>query len=180
MTAYPGTGPSLSLGAGPSAVTNTGFGFVAGPSSSACTSIGSNFGHRTDHSVGMTTSPSPSIGTSDAAVAITRTRGVLVVTMQPDLDGERFDRLRVAAMERASRERVETVVLDFSAVDVLSLVEFERARHFLTAMRLLGHEVAMVSLAPSVAIYLTEVQADTRGVHYFRGLDEALQRFGLD
>jgi len=81
-------------------------------------------------------------------------------------------------MERASRERVETVVLDFSAVDVLSLVEFERARHFLVAMRLLGHEVAMVSLAPSVVLYLTEVQADTSGVHYFRGLDEALRRFG--
>ena len=130
----------------------------------------------------MTARPetSLSIGTSssDAAMAITRTRGVLVVTMQPDLDRKRFDRLRVAAMERASRERIETVVLDFSAVDVLSLTEFERARHFLTAMRLLGHEVAMVSLAPSVVLYLTEVQADTDGVHYFRGLDEALQRFG--
>ena len=130
----------------------------------------------------MTARPvtSPSIGTSssDAAMAITRTRGVLVVTMQPDLDRKRFDRLRVAAMERASRERIETVVLDFSAVDVLSLAEFERARHFLTAMRLLGYEVAMVSLAPSVVLYLTEVQADTSGVHYFRGLDEALRRFG--
>ncbi len=172
MTAYPGTSPSLSIGAGPSAVTNTGFG--AGPSPSTGTSIGSSVGHGT----GTRTGPSIGTGTSDAAVAITRTRGVLVVTMQPDLDGERFDRLRVAAMERASRERVETVVLDFSAVDVLSLMEFERARHFLTAMRLLGHEVAMVSLAPSVVLYLTEVQADTSGVHYFRGLDEALRRFG--
>ena len=176
MTAYPGNGPSLSLSACPSAGNNAGF--SAGPSPSKGTSIGSNFGHSADHSAGTRTSPSPSTSTSDAAVAITRTRGVLVVTMQPDLDGERFDRLRVAAMERASRERVETVVLDFSAVDVLSLVEFERARHFLTAMRLLGHEVAMVSLAPSVVLYLTEVQADTSGVHYFRGLDEALRRFG--
>ena len=168
MTDRSGTGPSLGAGpmtgnrttfsAGPSAGVNTSFSATPSPMSSSGTRSGTS--------------------TSDATVAITRTRGVLVVTMQPDLDGERFDHLRVAAMERARRERVETVVLDFSAVDVLSLVEFERARHFLTAMRLLGHEVAMISLEPSVVLYLTEVQADTRGVHYFRGLDEALQRFG--
>jgi len=134
----------------------------------------------TSPSLGIGFSAGISTGTriSDATVAITRTRGVLVVTMQPDLDRERFDRLRVAAMEQASRERTETVVLDFSAVDVLSLAEFDRARDFLAAMRLLGLEVAMVSLAPSVVLYLTEVQATTNGVHYFRGLDEALQRFG--
>lgn len=154
------TGNRTTFSAGPSAGVNTSFSASPSPMSSSGTRSGNS--------------------TSDATVAITRTRGVLVVTMQPDLDGERFDHLRVAAMERARRERVETVVLDFSAVDVLSLVEFERARHFLTAMRLLGHEVAMVSLAPSVVLYLTEVQADTRGVHYFRGLDEALQRFGQD
>ena len=114
----------------------------------------------------------------DSTVAMTRTGRVLVVTMQHDLDRERFDRLRLAAMEGINRERIRSVVLDFSAVEVLSLAEFQRARDLLTAMRLLGLEVAMVSLAPSVVLYLTEVQADTDGVLYFRGLDEALRRFG--
>ncbi len=116
----------------------------------------------------------------DTAVAMTRTRRVLVVTMQPDLDQERFDRLRLAAMAEVGHERLAAVVLDFSAVDVLSLAEFERARDLLVALRLLGLQVAMVSLAPSVVLYLTEVQADTEGVRYFRGLDEALRRFGQD
>ncbi len=168
MTAYPGTGSIPGLGTCSGAGTDTG------------TGIGSNVGHSTDPSTGtstgFSTGPSPSI--SDAAVAMTRTRGVLVVTMQPDLDQERFDRLRLAAMEGVSRERIRAVVLDFSAVEVLSLAEFKRARDMLTAMRLLGLAVAMVSLAPSVALYLTEVQADTEGVLYFRGLDEALRRFG--
>ncbi len=114
----------------------------------------------------------------DTAVAMTRTRGVLVVTMQPDLDRERFEHLRLAAMAEAGRERLAAVVLDFSAVDVLSLAEFERARDLLAALRLLGLEVAMVSLAPSVVLYLAEVQADPGKGLYFRGLDEALRRFG--
>ena len=39
----------------------------------------------------------------DTAVAMTRTRRVLVVTMQPDLDQERFDRLRLAAIGQDSQ-----------------------------------------------------------------------------
>lgn len=112
-----------------------------------------------------------------ASIALTPIRGVLVATLPPDLEATRFDHLRQRVLQAVAGNTVRALVLDFSAVDLLGLTEFERARALLRAARLLGTAGAMVSLSPALVLYLTEVQADTAGVTFFFGLDEALEHF---
>ena len=116
----------------------------------------------------------------DTKVAITNTEGVIVVTMHPDMEEKSFDTLRKAVLKRVAKTNIRAVVLDFSSVDVMNLLEFDRTRAFLAAVRFLGAETAIVSLSVGVVLYLTEVHAETGtgGINYFFGLDEALQRFG--
>ena len=113
----------------------------------------------------------------NSTLAITRIRGVLVVTLPPDLAQQGLESLRQAVLGRIAEERIGAVVLDFSAVDVISAEEFRRVRGFLQAIQLMGAESAIVSLAAGVVLYLTEIQADTAGLRFFFGLDEALQHF---
>jgi anti-anti-sigma regulatory factor len=113
-----------------------------------------------------------------STVAMTATRGVLVVTMQPDLEQESFETMVAAVLERTVKNKIRAVVLDFSAVDVMNLVEFDCTRALLSAVRCLGAETAIVSLSAGVVLYLTEVQAKTEGINFYFGLDEAFQRLG--
>ena len=114
---------------------------------------------------------------SDSATAITMTGGVVVVTMRPDMDGDQFDSMRRAVLDRIASTKSRVLVLDFSAIDVMNLLEFNRIRKLLVAVRLLGAEAAIVSMAPGIVLYLTEVQAETGGISYFLGLDEAIQQY---
>jgi len=101
-----------------------------------------------------------------------------VVTMRPDMDGEQFDSMRRSVLERIACTKSRALVLDFSGIDVMNLLEFNRIRKLLFAARLLGAETAMVSLAPGIVLYLTEVAAETGDFSYFFGLDEALRQYG--
>ncbi|MEO5360574.1 MAG: hypothetical protein H7843_09005 [Nitrospirota bacterium] len=114
----------------------------------------------------------------NSKIAITKTQGVIVVTMHPDLDTDDFNTMCEAVLTQIVKSDIKAVILDFSAVDVLNLTEFNRARAFLNSVYLLGAETAIVSLSAGIVVYLTEVQAETQGTNYFFGLDEALQRFG--
>ena len=115
---------------------------------------------------------------SDSAAAITITGGIVVVTMRPDMDREQFDSMRRSVLDRIASTKSRVLVLDFSGIDVMNLLEFNRIRKLLVAVRLLGAETAIVSLAAGIVLYLTEVQADTAGISYFLGLDEAIQQYG--
>lgn len=118
-------------------------------------------------------------GTSTHSIAaITSTNGVIVVTMQADMDAASFESMQKAVLARVARTTTTALVLDFSAVDVMNLTEFNRTRRFLSAVRLLGVEAAVVSLSAGIVLYLAEVQAETDGISYYNGLDEALQRYG--
>lgn len=113
-------------------------------------------------------------------VAVTRTRGAVIVTMQPDLEPAMFDQLQESVLQQLHGHRHRAVVLDFSAVDMLSLCEFERCRKLLSAAGLLHAARIVVSLRPDIVMYLTEMQAQTQGIDFFFSLEEALQRYGGD
>ena len=115
---------------------------------------------------------------SDAAAAITITGGVVVVTMWSDMDGEQFNSMRLRVLERIANTKSRALVLDFSGIDVVNLLDFNRIRKLLVAVRLLGCETAIASLKPGIVLYLVEGQAETGGISYFFGLDEALQQYG--
>jgi anti-anti-sigma regulatory factor len=115
---------------------------------------------------------------AESTTAITTTRGVLVVTMQPDMSSGQFESMRQAALDRITRDSLKALVLDFSAIDVMNLVEFNRVRKFLASVKLLGRETAIVSLSVGVVLYLADVEADTDGIDCYFGLDEALLKYG--
>ena len=60
-------------------------------------------------------------------------------------------------------------MLDFSAIDVMNLLEYNRIRKLLASVRLLGAETAIVSLSVGVVLYLADVQADTDGIDCYLG-----------
>ena len=111
---------------------------------------------------------------AESNIAMTATRGVLVVTMQRDMDTAQFESMRQAVLNRITGSSLKALVLDFSAIDVMNLLEFNRIRKLLASVRLLGLETAIVSLSVGVVLYLSDVQADTDGIECYRGLDEAL------
>jgi len=113
-----------------------------------------------------------------SATAITTTQGVLVVTMQPDMSSGQFESMRQTVLGRITRNSLKALVLDFSATDVMNLVEFNRVRKFLASVRLLGAETAIVSLSVGVVLYLADVEADTDGIDCYFGLDEAIRKLG--
>ena len=115
---------------------------------------------------------------AEAIAAITTTQGVLVVTMQPDMSSTQFESMRQSALDRIARDKLKALVMDFSAIDVMNLFEFNRLRKFLASVRLLGTQTAIVSLSVGVVLYLADVQADTEGVDCYLGLDEALRKLG--
>jgi rsbT antagonist protein RsbS len=115
---------------------------------------------------------------AESTVAVTATQGVLVVTMQPDMGAAQFASMRQAVLERITGSKFKALVLDFSAIDVMNLLEFNRVRSLLGSVRLLGTETAIVSLSVGVVLYLADVQADTDGIDCYLGLDEALRKHG--
>lgn len=115
---------------------------------------------------------------AESTTAITTTQGVLVVTMQPDMSSGQFESMRQTVLERITRNKLKALVLDFSAIDVMNLLEFNRIRKFLASVRLLGTETAIVSLSVGVVLYLADVGADTDGIDCYYGLDEALRKHG--
>jgi anti-anti-sigma regulatory factor len=116
--------------------------------------------------------------TGESTTAITTTQGVLVVTMQPDTSSGQFESMRQTVLDRITRNKLKALVLDFSAIDVMNLIEFNRIRKFLASVRLLGTETAIVSLSVGVVLYLADIGADTDGIEYYFGLDEALRKHG--
>ncbi len=115
---------------------------------------------------------------TESTTAITATQGVLVVTMQPDMDSGRFESMRQAILDRMTSRKFNALVLDFSAIDVMNLLDFNRVRKLLASVRLLGTQTAVVSLSVGVVLYLADIQADTDGIDCYLGLDEALEKLG--
>ncbi|MEG3639202.1 STAS domain-containing protein [Magnetococcus sp. PR-3] len=117
------------------------------------------------------------ISQNNAMIAVTKVQDILVVTMQADLDSNHFEAMCHDILEQMRHQKVEAVVVDFSAVDVMSLSEFDRLRRFFDTVHLLKAQPAIVSLSAGVVLYLVEAGAHTEGIHFFFGLDEALQKF---
>ena len=115
---------------------------------------------------------------AESTVAITSTQGVLVVTMQTDMGSTQFESMRQAVLDRITSSKFNALVLDFSAIDVMNLLEYNRIRKLLASVRLLGARTAIASLSVGVVLYLADVQADTDGIDCYLGLDEALRMHG--
>lgn len=114
-------------------------------------------------------------GAQETGVAITKVHGVLLVTMQPDLDTAQMQQLTGLLGERVTEDKPSAVVLDFSTVSLLSLSEYQRIQAMLLSLRLLGPRVAISSLCSEIVIYMAEMNANCSEIQFFLNLDDALQ-----
>jgi rsbT antagonist protein RsbS len=115
----------------------------------------------------------------DALVSATQVQQCLVVTVRDELSEEALAQLQGVAMGRVSAQRLHTVILDLSAVQVLDGHEFGCLKSLAGTLRLLGATMLMVGLRPSVIAYLASADVDISGVPAALDLDAALRRLSI-
>lgn len=109
--------------------------------------------------------------------------GVLALPIVGSLDTARTQQMNETLLERIVETGSEIVILDITGVP---LVDTAVAKHLLetvTAARLLGAEVLIVSISPRIALTLVHLGLDLGGITtrttMAKGLELALDRLGL-
>ena len=110
---------------------------------------------------------------ASTALAPTMVKGCLVVSLPGDLAGE-LDHLREVVLAGVREQRAHSLILDFSAVQLLDGWEFAQLRATLSMAALLGASAVLCGLRPGIVAYLVLNDVDTQGLVFARDLDEAL------
>jgi anti-anti-sigma regulatory factor len=118
--------------------------------------------------------------TQNPGISITTMQGMLLVTMQPDLDSDQFRDLNTLLGEKVARDRPKAVVLDFSTVQLLSHSEYERIYAMLLSLHLLGPKVAISNLSREVVLYLAESEVIHPEIRFFLSIEDAMQHFSTE
>jgi len=116
----------------------------------------------------------------NSGISITKVQGMLLVTMQPDLDSDQFQDLNTLLGEKVAKERPKAVVLDFSTVQLLSHSEYERIYSMLLSLHLLGPHVAISNLCHEVVLYLAESESIHPEISFFLGIEDAMEHFSTE
>lgn len=116
----------------------------------------------------------------NSGISITKVQGILLVTMQPDLDSDQFQDLTTLLGEKVAKDRPKAVVLDFSTVQLLSHSEYERIYSMLLSLHLLGPQVAISNLCREVVLYLAESEAIHPEIRFFLGIEDAMHYFSAE
>jgi rsbT antagonist protein RsbS len=110
------------------------------------------------------------------AVAMQVSSGVVVASIQVDLQGEVLARFREDLLARIHETGVGGVILDVSGLELLDSEEFASLRQIIFMTRLMGARSVIVGLRPGVVSSLIEAGADVEGVDAAVSLDVA---FGM-
>ena len=108
-------------------------------------------------------------------IAITRVHGCLVANMQVDLTPEVREVLRDSLLQRLEHTKADGVVLDFSGLTVMDVVEFEEIRKLVETVEFLGARCVVVGLNPGIVRYLVMANANTDDFQSMLGLEDALR-----
>jgi rsbT antagonist protein RsbS len=104
-------------------------------------------------------------------IAIQVSRGIVVASIQTDLNEEILGRFREDLLGRVHHTGARGVILDVSALEVVDAHEFAGLRDISTMARLLGAETVLVGLRPGVVSALIELGADVEGVQAALNID---------
>jgi rsbT antagonist protein RsbS len=106
-------------------------------------------------------------------VAMQVSRGVVVASIQVDLDDEVLMRLQGDLLSRVYETGSRAVILDVSGLETLDAHEFASLRHIIQSATIMGTESVLVGLQPGVVSALIEVDADVDGLKTAIDLDAA-------
>jgi rsbT antagonist protein RsbS len=98
-------------------------------------------------------------------------RGIVVASIQVDLDDDVLARFREDLLARLHESGSEGVILDVSGLQTLDSEEFAALRRIMTMTSLMGAESVLVGLQPGVVSSLIETGVDVDGLQVAINLD---------
>jgi len=104
-------------------------------------------------------------------VAMQLSRGVVVASIQVDLDDDVLARFREDLLGRLHESGSNGVILDVSGLQTLDSEEFAALRRIMTMTSLMGAESVLVGLQPGVVSALIETGVDVEGLRVAINLD---------
>ena len=104
-------------------------------------------------------------------VAMQLSRGVVVASIQVDLDDDVLARFREDLLQRIHETGSKGVILDVSGLETLDSEEFAALRRIMAMTSLMGAESVLVGLQPGVVSALIETEADVDGLRTAINLD---------
>ena len=104
-------------------------------------------------------------------VAMQLSRGVVVASIQVDLDDDVLARFREDLLGRLHESGSSGVILDVSGLQTLDSEEFAALRRIMTMTSLMGAEPVLVGLQPGVVSALIETGVDVEGLRVAIDLD---------
>ena len=104
-------------------------------------------------------------------VAIQVSQGVVVASIQVDLDEDVLDRFREDLLGCIHETGSRRVILDVSGLETLDSEEFAALRRIMAMTSLMGAESVLVGLQPGVVSALIETGADVDGLRAAINLD---------
>lgn len=109
-------------------------------------------------------------------VAIQVSRGVVVASIQVDLNEEVLARFRDDLLGRIHESDSRGAIFDLTGLATLDKAEFAALRQLITMCKILGTESIVVGLRPGVVSALIESGADTDGLPTAIDLDAAFEK----
>jgi len=106
-------------------------------------------------------------------VAIQVSRGVVVASIQVDLDDDVLARFRQDLLDCIHETGCRGVILDVSGLETLDSEELAALRRIMVMTALMGAESVLVGLRPGVVSALIEAGADVDGLRAAVNLDAA-------
>jgi rsbT antagonist protein RsbS len=106
-------------------------------------------------------------------VAIQVNRGVVVASIQVDLDEDVLARFREDLLRRIHDTGSLGVILDVSSLEILDSHEFSTLRRIISMCAIMGAQAVLVGMRPGVVSALIEVGADVDGLRAALDLDAA-------
>lgn len=110
-----------------------------------------------------------------ARVPVVKVGGVLVATLNDDLDDVSAMDFQSYVAERVVDTKASGVLLDISVLGIVDSFISKMLSDTAAMVRLLGAEVAVVGMQPAVAITLVELGLTLNSITTVRTLDEGLK-----
>ena len=113
--------------------------------------------------------------TDTPKVAMQVSRGLVVASIQIDLDDDVMARFRDDLLARIHATSSRAAILDVSGLETLDAHEFAGLRRVIEMARIMGADSVLVGLRPGVVSALIEADVDVEGLRTATNLDAAYE-----
>ncbi|MEA3323991.1 MAG: STAS domain-containing protein [Euryarchaeota archaeon] len=107
-------------------------------------------------------------------IPILKLKDILITSIQIDLTDEEAIEFQTDVLAKVSENDADGIVMDITALDIVDSFMARVLNNTATMVRLLGAEVVLCGMQPSVAITLIEMGRELIGVETALNLDQAV------